>query len=131
MLFAFFAGSVMEGIENKSNYEQEMTDKVMVSLRNMFGNDIKDPEKVIVTNWNNDEFSHGTYSFNKLKAGRKSREQLAAPIWRKGLYITGEATSSKYFQTTLNNTALFFFHCRRIEDVLFPFLLFMASSLSH
>ncbi len=100
MLFAFFAGNEMKGIENESDFEQQMTAIAMVSLRNMFGNDIKDPEKVIVTNWSNDEFSFGTYSFNKLGSGKKSREQLAAPIKRKGLFLAGEATSSKYFQTT-------------------------------
>jgi len=102
MLFAFFTGSEVEDIiENRAYFEQKVTATAMVSLRNMFGSDIKDPEKVIVTNWNNDEFSFGTYSFNKVRSsGKKAREQLAVPIRRKGLFLAGEACSSKYFQTT-------------------------------
>ena len=100
MLFAFFAGSELEAMENQQNFEDKVTALAMVTLRNMFGNDIKDPEKIVVTKWNQDQFSYGTYSFNKLGAGRNFRKTLAKPIRRRRVFISGEATHFSYFQTT-------------------------------
>ena len=100
MLFAFYSGSEIETMEDQPDYKEKVTARAMIVLRNMFGNDIKDPEKVIVTDWNQDEFSYGTYSFNKLGAGRNFRQTLGRPIRNKRLYIAGEATHFRYFQTT-------------------------------
>lgn len=99
MLFAFYMGSEVEAMEDQLNYEKEVTARAMVVLRNMFGNDIKDPEKVYVTRWNQDEYSYGTYSFYKLGVGRYSRIKLGKPIRDDRVYFAGEATSFKYFAT--------------------------------
>lgn len=100
MLFAFFAGDYVESIENQANYESLVSDLAMAALRNMFGNGIPNPQKVHVTRWNVDEFTRGAYSFNKVGCRKTDRSKLATPIKRGRLYISGEATNFRYFQTT-------------------------------
>lgn len=100
MLFAFFAGDYAEQIEGQSGYEDTITDLAMAALRNMYGNQIPDPEKVAVTSWNKDPYIKGAYSFNKVGMPKLARKTLAVPIKRQRLFISGEATHYEYFQTT-------------------------------
>ena len=101
MLFAFFAGDDVESIEsNQSNFESEVQDIAMSALRNMFGNTIPDPEQVVVTRWNEDKYTKGSYSFNQLGMSKTERKKLAKPIKQNRIFISGEATNFRYFQTT-------------------------------
>jgi monoamine oxidase len=90
----------IENLEDQETFEKQVTTLAMISLRSMFGNSIKDPEKVVVTKWNTDKYSLGTYSFNKVSMDKKCRTQLAKPIMKQRVYITGEATSFRHFGTT-------------------------------
>lgn len=82
-----------------ARYCQEMRDIAMIPLRNMFGKDIPLPQKVIATAWNEDVFSKGSYSFNRVGMGENDRKVLAKPFGNNTMYIAGEATSHEYFQT--------------------------------
>lgn len=105
-LAAFFLGETarqleeLYAIDDPERYEQEIRDLAMEPLRNIFGNNIPLPQKVVVTKWNSDEFTQGSYSFNKVGMGRDDRKILARPIRRKRLFLSGEATHHTYFQTT-------------------------------
>jgi monoamine oxidase len=100
MIFAFFAGSDIDGtMDYQEGFEAKVAEIAMESLRNMFGSSINDPEKVTVTKWKTDEYAFGSYSFNKLGAGKNFRKHLKKPI-KQRVYIAGEATSTKYHATT-------------------------------
>lgn len=105
-LVALFLGETAKQLEelyandDPARYEQEMRDLAMEPLRNIFGNDIPLPQQVFVTKWNSDEYTQGSYSFNKVGMGRQDRKILARPIRRKRLFLAGEATHHIYFQTT-------------------------------
>jgi len=104
-LFAFFDGDEAQKLEDKfaltdkKKYESEITKRAMVPLRNMFRNDIPDPEEVIVTRWGADRFSKGSYSYNKVGMKKTDRNILRAPI-KNRVYFAGEATSHQYFAST-------------------------------
>jgi monoamine oxidase len=94
MLFAFF-----DGDEVATMSDNEVTELAMASLKNMFGDSIKDPVKVYVTKWNTDEYAFGTYSFHKVDLPDiKVRKQLQRPV-RQRVFISGEATSTNHYAT--------------------------------
>jgi monoamine oxidase len=106
MLFAFFQGPTADRLEEEYAesdpvmYKDRIRDLAMESLRSMFGDDIPMPQKVVVTQWNVDEYTGGAYSFNQVGMGRHDRHLLAQPIGRNQIFIAGEATHSRYFATT-------------------------------
>jgi monoamine oxidase len=100
MLFAFFKGEYAESIESQSNFEDEISERAMTALRNMFGNSIRNPEKVFITRWNADPYTRGAYSYNRIGGRREERIILGGPIKKKRLFLSGEATNFRYFQTT-------------------------------
>jgi len=106
VLVAFFAGDEAELLEtqyassNSTHYEVEITELAMIPLRNMFGNNIPSPSKVVVTKWNVDNYSMGSYSFNAVGMNEDDRTKLGTPIRNSKIVIAGEATSQDHFQTT-------------------------------
>ena len=105
-LDAFFAGEEAELLEtqyassNPALYEEKITELAMIPLRNMFGNNIPSPSKVVVTKWNVDNYSMGSYSFNAVGMNEDDRTKLGTPIRNSKIVIAGEATSQDHFQTT-------------------------------
>lgn len=106
MLFAFFQGKATDQLEEEyaesdpAMYQDRIRDLAMESLRSMFGPEIPLPEKVVVTQWNVDEYTMGAYSFNQVGMGRHDRHLLAQPIGHNQIFIAGEATHSRFFATT-------------------------------
>ena len=84
---------------DEDTYREGFQELAMTILKEMFGPDIPSPGKVHVTNWGNDKYSYGSYSFNKFEMKGNARNDLADPILKR-VYIAGEATSDKYFGTT-------------------------------
>jgi monoamine oxidase len=70
----------------------------MTRLRKMFGAGIPDPISYQLTRWDQDPFSCGAYSFNKLGSTPSMRDDLAANIAGR-VYFAGEATNRNYFAT--------------------------------
>ncbi|KAL3936012.1 MAG: hypothetical protein SGBAC_008583 [Bacillariaceae sp.] len=105
-LYAFFKGSQVEQIEQEyantdpKMYEEKISELAMECLHSMFGKDIPQPEKVVVTGWKADEYTRGAYSFNKIGMKSKDREVLTFPIAQGRIHFAGEATHEKYFATT-------------------------------
>jgi monoamine oxidase len=100
MIFAFFRGEYAEAIENQSKFEDEISTRAMTALRNMFGNDIPNPEKILISRWNIDPYTRGSYTYNRIGGRREERVYLGKPIKRGRLFLSGEATNFRYFQTT-------------------------------
>lgn len=73
-------------------------DVAMRSLRTMFGSATPAPAAAVVTRWNSDPFSFGSYSATPVGARDDDRDELAAPVDDK-LFFAGEATHSEHPST--------------------------------
>ncbi len=73
--------------------------EIMATLRAMFGADIPNPQKTLVTRWGADVFAYGAYSFASVGVTREDFEALAAPVGER-LLFAGEHTSAAYRGTT-------------------------------
>jgi len=104
MLAGYIAGDDATYLEDtfgndQKKYEEEMSKRAMLILRNMFGQNIPEPGKIYVSKWGKDPFSKGSYSFNKVKMQGTARNNLRKPVKRR-VYFAGEATNKWYHSTT-------------------------------
>ncbi len=93
ILLAFNSGRFGQEVEKLS--DDEMITQAMTVLRNLYGNDIPDPEAWQITRWIDDKFAYGSYSFPTVGANHQVREELARPVANR-LFFAGEATESDY-----------------------------------
>ncbi len=78
--------------------KEKRSDSLSV-LRNVWGNDISEPNKSISTNWSSDPNFLGAYSYTKSGVNPKDYENLSKPINNK-LFFCGEHTIFDYSATT-------------------------------
>lgn len=98
ILEGFSAGN--DGVDIESLSDAEITAEALAQLRTIFGTDnVPDPTSAVISRWNQDEFSRGSYSFMQVGATRDTRYELSESIDYK-LYFAGEATNSKSPATT-------------------------------
>jgi monoamine oxidase len=93
ILLMFNAGSFGREIETWK--DESIVAAAMKVLRTLYGNDIPDPESVLITRWASDPFTHGSYSFLPVNSGPETRSALAESV-EDCLYFAGEATSVDY-----------------------------------
>ncbi|GAA2056264.1 monoamine oxidase [Leifsonia soli] len=72
--------------------EDQVTASVMASLREVFGVAAPDPSGTVVTRWQLDPYSRGSYAYLPVGARRRDHEDLATPVGGGVLHIAGEAT---------------------------------------
>lgn len=96
ILMAFHGGDKGFALEDLS--DDEIVAGAMRTLRVMFGNDIPQPEGVLITRWGKDPFSFGAYSHIPPFASAKDYDTLAKPVGDV-LFFAGEATSREYPST--------------------------------
>lgn len=65
--------------------------RAVYTLRELFGNNIPDPLKTVVTNWLSDPFSRGSYSYIPVGSSGVDFDLLAEPVFER-LFFAGEAT---------------------------------------
>jgi monoamine oxidase len=70
----------------------ERVESVLLPLRRAFPKTFVEPSDFMVTDWTNDPFARGAYSFVKTGSLPQHREDLAFPLERR-LFFAGEATS--------------------------------------
>jgi monoamine oxidase len=75
--------------------EEEIVDDAMQVLRHLYGKKIPQPTAWQTSNWLNDSFALGSYSFNAIGANKQTRKALFDNIEER-LYFAGEATSVDY-----------------------------------
>ena len=98
VLVGFASGKRGSAVERLT--DKEITEDAIASLRSMFGYDkVPDPTKSIVTRWETDEFSRGSYSFLAVGSTKQSRIDLARPVGDQ-LWFAGEATDTLFPSTT-------------------------------
>ena len=96
VLMAFHGGEKGFALEDLS--DDEIVAGAMQTLRVMFGEDIPEPEGVLITRWGKDPFSFGAYSHIPPFASGDDYDALAEPV-DDVLFFAGEATSREYPST--------------------------------
>lgn len=96
ILVAFNAATFGKEVESYS--DQETLDAAMDVLRTIYGRNIPAPQAAMITRWNQEEFSLGSYSHVPLGATGRDYRVLSRPS-RGRLFWAGEATNRKYPQT--------------------------------
>lgn len=90
ILLCFNAGEYGLAIEKLS--DDEIVAAAMKTLRQMYGDDIPEPEAWLITRWGSDPFAYGSYSHAAPGATEEDFEALAEPVDDR-LFFAGEATS--------------------------------------
>ena len=96
ILLAFHAGRFGRAVEALS--DNEMVADAMMVLRNLYGDDIPNPNAWQITRWARDPFALGSYSFPAVGSNYQMREELAKPVANR-LFFAGEATEPDYPST--------------------------------
>lgn len=88
-LLTFAAGPT--AIEIREWSEGEVVDSVLASLREIYGDQVPEPSGVIITEWQNDPYSCGSYAYMQVGSVPEDHDVLATPIGGV-LHLAGEAT---------------------------------------
>ncbi|WP_186323920.1 flavin monoamine oxidase family protein [Bacillus thuringiensis] len=96
VLLGFNAGENGRAIERLT--DRQIIESAMQVLRRMYGQDIPEPVGWLITRWNSDPFTFGSYSYIAVNSSLKDREVLAKPVGSR-LFFAGEATSSEHAAT--------------------------------
>ncbi|KAI8520756.1 hypothetical protein Bbelb_005100 [Branchiostoma belcheri] len=92
ILLVTAVASEVQRIELQS--DEATKQEVMAVLRNMYGNNIPEPEGILVPRWLTNPLFFGAYSNWPIHVTARDFEKLAAPVGR--LYFGGEATHPRY-----------------------------------
>ena len=96
VLMGFNSGEYAERLEKLK--DSEVRDIAHSTLRNMFGNSIPEPERVLTSKWRNDPLAFGAYSYPKIGATPEDHDLLLQPIERK-IFFAGEACTKEFYGT--------------------------------
>jgi len=88
-LLTFAAGPCAKAIRDWS--DQQVADSVLAALRGLYGDRVETPTSVLVTDWQDDPFAHGSYAYMKVGATPEDHDRLAEPVGGV-LHLAGEAT---------------------------------------
>lgn len=102
VLLAFSAGTI--GERNELRSDVELVACLMDCLRKMYGQAIPEPAGHLVTRWNQDPYSLGSYSYVPVGSSQSLRRQIAAPVESR-VFFAGEATS-QFFPSTVHGAFL-------------------------
>jgi monoamine oxidase len=96
VLIGLCAGKDASAIEHLP--DEQIKRDVIASLRIIFGN-VPEPTKAIVTRWEKDEFSRGSYSYVAVGCTKQCRIDLGSSVNGR-LFFAGEATETIFPSTT-------------------------------
>jgi len=71
--------------------DREVADSVLAQLRRLYGGRVEEPTDVVVTAWQDDSFSHGSYAYMTVGSTTDDHDALATPVGGV-LHLAGEAT---------------------------------------
>ena len=91
-LLVFTSGSLAENVEQW--LDKDIVHHVMAMLKKIYGDAIPEPSSYVITRWNDDPFSKGSYSYLPVGASMKNYQLLAQPVANR-LFFAGEATSTQ------------------------------------
>lgn len=94
ILVMFSTGDLAKEFENFS--DNQIIFSAMNVLKKIYGQNIPNPDKYIITRWNNDPYTLGSYSYSAVGSNQPlDRVTLATPLLKR-VFFAGEATSSLY-----------------------------------
>ena len=90
--------------EEKQDYDQKVVKLAMKRLRSIYGNDIPEPDKYIITRWASDPYARGSYSHPSVGETPADFDLLEKPVsdnpfFSPKVFFAGEATSKNYYGT--------------------------------
>lgn len=88
-LLTFAAGPT--AVEIRMRSDAEVVESVLEQLRRLYGDRVAAPTSAIITHWQDDPFSHGSYAFMMVGSTTGDHDALAEPIGEV-LHLAGEAT---------------------------------------
>ncbi len=97
LLVGFASGKAAEDLDQSAS-DQEIYERAIFSLKNLFSQSTQTPEGLLLTRWLSDPWSRGSYSYGAPGNSKKDREELARPVGDR-LYFTGEATHQEHYGT--------------------------------
>ena len=92
-----FGFGIQGGIIEKMT-EAQLIAEITPHLKTMFGPRATAPKRAIITQWNEDPFARGAYSFAGVGSTEKDHEMMAKPEGQR-LFFAGEHTHEKYRAT--------------------------------
>jgi monoamine oxidase len=88
-LLTFAAGP--SAIETRDWSADNIVDSVLDALRGLYGDRVESPDHVLVTEWQHDPYSRGSYAYMRPGSRAEDHDLLATPI-ADVLHLAGEAT---------------------------------------
>lgn len=88
-LLTFAAGP--SAVETREWGNDRIVDSVLDALRRLYGSRVEQPEHVLITDWQDDPYSRGSYAYMRPGSRTEDHDLLATPI-DGVLHLAGEAT---------------------------------------
>lgn len=88
-LLTFAAGPA--AIETRTWSDDEVAASVLAQLRRLYGDHVPEPTQVVVTRWQDDPFTRGSYAYMAVGSVTADHDALATPVGGV-LHLAGEAT---------------------------------------
>lgn len=92
-LMAIVAGAFAAEMEKRS--DRQIEDELMTVLERIAGEKLPRPRAMVVSRWNADEHTHGSYSYRPVGTSARVYDALGAPVGER-LFFAGEATHRIY-----------------------------------
>lgn len=86
------------GRQTENMTDAEIISEIMAHLKDIYGNNIPNPTKMLRTKWQTNENSFGVYSYTAVGTEMKHFDDLAEEVLDK-LFFAGEHTNADYFST--------------------------------
>lgn len=86
------------GRQTETMSDAEIISEIMAHLKDIYGNNIPNPTKMLRTKWQTNENSFGAYSYTAVGTEMKHFDDLAEEVADK-LFFAGEHTNADYFST--------------------------------
>ena len=84
--------------DDEQLYEDAVVELAMDNLKTIYGDKIPNPIEAVVTRWNSEPFSYGSYSYPGVGSTAKHFDDLGKSISGR-LFFAGEATVKEYYGT--------------------------------
>jgi monoamine oxidase len=97
VLTAYVGGEQAKTLELST--DNDIIQFAMSGLKSLFGEHIPLPEKYLISRWQNNPWSQGSYSYFPIGASGSDMDNLSTPIEDR-IFFAGEATIRKHYAST-------------------------------
>ena len=86
------------GRQTETMTDTQIVDEIMLHLRDIYGNNIPNPNNMLRSKWQSNENSYGAYSYTAVGTEMRHFDDLAIEVNDK-VFFAGEHTEADYFST--------------------------------